>query len=419
MSRLWTATLLAGFVSALAPASARTEKAAMKPMINVTNSGAKGDGETDDTAAFNKAFQEATARRGGTVFAPTGNYLIATHLEIPPHVVLRGEFEAPTARTQMKGTTLLAVEGAGNPEGTPFITLRENSTLKGLTIFYPNQTPTNPPIAYPWTVRGIGDNCSIVDVLMVNPYQAVDFGTEPAGRHYIKGLYAQALFRGIFVDKCFDVGRIEDVHLWPFWNLDEKFRQFTLDHGEAFILGRTDWEYMLNCFCIGYRVGFRFIAAKNGPGNVVLTQCGSDVGPTAVRVEDCQAHAGISFVNGQFMAGIEVEKTNTGPVKFTSCGFWGINTTENHARIAGRGHVTFSSCHFNGWDRKKTGAPCLQVNGEGITVIGCDFMDEGKSQISLGPEVKAAIVVGNRFRGGTKVENLSQGSIQLGLNADR
>ena len=39
----------------------------------------------------------------------------------------------------------------------------------------------NPPTPYPWTVRGIGDNCSLVDVLLVNPYQAVDFGTQPAG----------------------------------------------------------------------------------------------------------------------------------------------------------------------------------------------------------------------------------------------
>jgi hypothetical protein len=35
-------------------------------------------------------------------------------------------------------------------------------------------------------LRGIGDNCSLVDVLLVNPSQAVDFGTHPAGRHLIR-----------------------------------------------------------------------------------------------------------------------------------------------------------------------------------------------------------------------------------------
>ena len=38
---------------------------------------------------------------------------------------LKGVFEAPTARTQMLGTTLLAVDSKGGLEGEPFITLRE------------------------------------------------------------------------------------------------------------------------------------------------------------------------------------------------------------------------------------------------------------------------------------------------------
>jgi len=387
--------------------------------LNVGDFGAKGDGKADDTSAFQQALEAAAKAGGGIVFAPTGDYLIKGHLDLPENVTLEGTRKAPP-RSREGGTTLLAVEGAGNPDGTPFITLHTNSTLRGLAVFYPEQLNENPPNSYPWCIRGIGDDCSIVDVLLVNPYQAVDFGTHPAGRHYIKGLYVQALYRGIFIDQCYDIGRIENVHVWPFWTGGGgKVDKFTLEKGEAFIIGRTDWEYMSNCFCIMYKVGFHFIGTKAGQPNVVLTQCGSDVGPLAVLVDACQAHAGISFVNGQFMAGIEVAATNSGPVKFTSCGFWGINETRSHAVLAGKGQVIFTACHFNGWDRLKKGDPCIYAKRGGLTVTGCDFMDEGKKQIRLGRDLEAAAIFGNQLRGGAKITNASKGDVQIGLNTSR
>ena len=94
----------------------------------------------------------------------------------------------------MAGSVLLAIEGAGKADGTPFIQLEPNATLKGIAVFYPEQTDTNPPIAYPWTISSLlrgADNCSIIDVLLVNPYQAVDFG----GRHTGPSFHPQSLCR--------------------------------------------------------------------------------------------------------------------------------------------------------------------------------------------------------------------------------
>ena len=98
-------------------------------------------------------------------------------------------------------------------------------------------------VPYPWTVRGHGDNLSLIDVLLVNPYQAVDFGTLSAGRHYINGLYGQPLYRGLFIDQCYDVGRIENVHFWSFWGgWDSPLYAFIRSEAIAFILGRADWS---------------------------------------------------------------------------------------------------------------------------------------------------------------------------------
>jgi len=410
------AFLLAVFLLAL-PVNSQESPAGQKGIYSVTSFGAKGDGETDDTAAFQNALKSAENGGGGIVFVPTGTYMIRGHLEIPENVTLEGVFRAPTARTQHKGSTLLAVEGKGRDSGNPFIFLHSNSTVKGITVFYPEQSKEK-PVPYPWCIGGAGDNCSIIDVLLVNPWQAVDFGTAPCGRHLIQRLYAQPLHKGIFVDKCFDVGRISDVHLWPFWEATPAMQEYMSANAEAFIFGRTDWEYVNNSFCIWYKVGFRFTEFKDGPGNVIISTSGSDIGPTAVLVENCQAHAGIVFSNCQFMSHIEVKETNTGPVKFNNCGFWGIPSTTTHATIRGSGHAFFNECHFNGWDQAGKGEPCIMADGNGLTVSSCDFMDAGKKQIVLGPNSKAVVIMGNRFRGGMKLDNQSRGKVEVGLNVD-
>ena len=286
--------LAAGCVTAPRIPREETGPAARAPLdpargiYNVAAFGAVGDGATDDTAAFQAALDAAGAAGGGIVHVPAGGFMIAGHLVLPDHVTLEGVWRAPPRTAAIVGTTLLAVEGKGEPDGVPFLTLRTNATLKGLTIHYPDQIDADPPHAYPWTVRGIGDNCSIIDVLMTNPYQAVDFGTFPAGRHLISRLYAQALYRGIFVDKCFDVGRIENVHLWPFWRISPALQSFCEREAVAFTFGRTDWEYVSNCFTIFYNTGFLFTSFDDGPGNVVVTGSGADIGPCAVRVEQVQ-----------------------------------------------------------------------------------------------------------------------------------
>jgi hypothetical protein len=40
--------------------------------------------------------------------------------------------------------------GKGNESGTPFITLLEDSTLHGVTIYYPDQPGDQIPSPFPW-----------------------------------------------------------------------------------------------------------------------------------------------------------------------------------------------------------------------------------------------------------------------------
>jgi hypothetical protein len=57
--------------------------------VNVRDFGARGDGETDDTAALKTAI--SACPRPGAVYLPAGSYVIKGRIEVPSGVVLRGD----------------------------------------------------------------------------------------------------------------------------------------------------------------------------------------------------------------------------------------------------------------------------------------------------------------------------------------
>ena len=392
--------------------------------------GALGDGKADDTGAFQKALNGGASEGGGIVRVPTGNYLITGHLVVPDNVTLEGVFRAPTARSQYKGSTLLAVEGRGSETGEPFIKLNANAGLKGVTVMYPEQDAET-PVPYPWCIRGEGDNVTVTDVLLVNPWNGVDFGTFPCGRHLVRGLYGQPLHTGLFVDVCLDCGRLEDIHFWPFWT--EKLIPFTRKSATAFVFARTDWEMISNVFCLGYKIGFHMTALRTDAGNGLITNSGADVCDTGVLVEYSQVHAGYLFTNCQVNAGIEVRAGSLGPVKFVNCGIFPTGYGQAYvgegeaqavyALLRGQGRTTFIGCHFY-WpggpflpkDYPDAGHPGILLDGNGLTLDGCDFTDLARRHVLVGAKAKSVVVTATRFKGGMQLENLGKAEVVAGQN---
>lgn len=424
--------MLAMLVALLTAASAVCAAApdAVPPVSeNVMDHGARADGFVDDTTAFQKALDAATPG-GGIVFVPAGTYLIKGSLNVPQGVTLRGVWEAPHHADIGKGTVIHATGGAGNENGTPLITLNQSSCVRGVTIFHPEQDIDNVK-AYPWTIRGNGMHCGVVDVTLVNPYKGIDMGTNWNELHYIRNVFGCPLKLGIYVDQCTDIGRIENVHFNPHsWGraaypnapTGEKWQKlvdYLPDNLIGFVIGKTDWEYMSNCFVIFPKIGYHFVNSGKGAGNAVLTQCGSDIGPVAFQVDEVQGHAGIALTNCQIMAQVVVGPKNTGPVKLSNCGFWPISSTDTQAVVEGSGTVTFTSCHFSDWALNDKSAPAIRVKSGSVIVSGCEFLAEGKTQIELTPATRSAAIFGCRFAGGEKItNNAPTGVVQTGLNIE-
>ena len=390
--------------------------------------GAKGDGKTDDTITFQKAMDTAAQAGGGVVVAPRGNYFFAGHLNIPKAVTLKGIWESVPSHVGLRnqgapkptddGTTFLVTENAGKEDAVPFITLNDNSTIKGVVIYYPDQDPAEEPRPYPWAIAMRGKNPAVLAVELLNPYNGIDAMHNE--RHLIRDVQGQPLRRGIMVDDIYDIGRIENVHFNPWWSMQPKLFNWQQQHGEAFVIGRSDWQYMFNTFCFGYNIGYKFIQTPAGVCNGNFLGIGADDCFTAVAVEN-SARMALLISNGEFVAFhgpdptmVRVEKSNTGSVRFVNCAFWG--PCNQIAKIAGKGTVGFSDCTFMQWDRKNAGYAALQVASGTVLVRGCEFQ-ENKPQIELGASVRRAVITDNLFTGKSRIMNGSNSSFNISNNA--
>ncbi|SDC98071.1 Pectate lyase superfamily protein [Niabella drilacis] len=395
-------------------------------VVSVLDFGARPDGQADATGAFQKALT-SFGTKGGTVYVPRGTYLFKGSLNIPQAVTLKGAFESVPSHNGIRnkglpkpgddGTTFLITGNRGTEDAAPFITLNTNSTLRGVVLYWPLQDPENIPEPYPWGIAMRGKNPAVLDVEMLNPYNAIDASKNE--RALIRNISGQALRRGIYVDGIYDIGRIENVHWNPWWSMKPRLFNWQKENGEAFIFERTDWHYVFNTFCFGYKTGYKFGASSGSTGacNGNFLGIGADDCQTAVLVEQ-SAPYGLLITNGEFVAMegadptmVVVTGANKGNVRFVNCAFWG--PCNRNAMIDGTGTIGFSDCTFVQWDRNKEGLPSIQVNSGTLLVRGCDF-GTNAPQVAIGESVSRAIVSENTVKGKVNIINKIQNAFVNG-----
>lgn len=114
----------------------------------------------DNTAAFQSALNAAGDAGGGVVWVPAGNFTFQGSLSIPTATALVGTYQAVMAhavgqngRFPGQGSVLMPRAGRGNDSATPFVTMADNSQVKGFVFYYPDQVPDAAPVPYPWTIN--------------------------------------------------------------------------------------------------------------------------------------------------------------------------------------------------------------------------------------------------------------------------
>jgi hypothetical protein len=386
--------------------------------------GFNADGKTDDTAAIQQALNEA-AKQGGVVSLPAGKYLVIGNLNIPEGVALVGSNQAPVYIEPLIGTVILATGGRDKEDAPALFEMGNSSTVRGLTVFYPDQK-LDDIHPYAWTFHLQGGDNTVESVTLINSYNGIKIGPEANVRHRIRSVSGCVLRRGIWLDACSDIGRIENVHWHCHWwssvqvggDFDKAF-DYMSKNCEGFVFGRTDWEYVTNTFIFPTKTGYRFIATKNGTMNGQLCGIGADAANRCIVVDQIQP-MGLLITNGQFVAfagddpvEVVINPTCTGSVRLESCAFWGpaVQNVVSHSQS----FVALGNCYFSSGRANNAGKALVEADGGKLQIQGCTFATAEPS-IRLGKGLRHAIVTGNNGDVGVTIANEISGKAMISAN---
>ena len=383
-------------------------------------------GSDDATQEIQDELDLAGDSGGGEVYLPPGRYPIQESLTVPSGVTLAGSWQAPHHAEGLLGTVLEAYAGRKQEDGPALIEMKPSSLVRGMTIFYPEQTIPG-TVAYPPSIRGRGMHATLIDLTLVNPYFAIDL-TARHELHHMRNIYGCPLNTGIAIDGCTDIGRVENVHFNPhYWDRSgaenlpdwQELLAYIWEHSVAFTIARSDWEYHLNTFSYGCRIGYRFTKSEHGACNGNFLGVAADWARRALLVESTQ-RPGLLITNGEWVGGegseamMEVADGFDGVVQFSNNSFWG--PAQRVALVAGRGVVNFSQCNFCNWDHDGKGLPAVEARGGALLVRGSCFWED-KPQVVLRKGVDSAVITGNVFKGSPRLLDEGATKSQIGLNA--
>ncbi|RKP53242.1 S-layer protein [Cohnella endophytica] len=397
---------------------------------NAAEFGVVGDGITDDTQALQETLDAAANNGGGVVFVPSGRYKITGTITVPTGVTLRGDWRNPGTGGAVEGTILQAYFGRGNPDETSFIQLQQASGVTNLSVWYPEQSLSD-PTAYPWTIEQLsGDSATVANVTLVNSYNGVKIGPAWNELHYLKNVYGTALNTGIFLDYTTDIGRLENVRLSPdYWALSglagapaqAELFGYTTTRAEGVVMGRSDWEYMSDVYLSGFKTGMR-VTTRTGSletANAQFYGVHIDKSNVALKIEGVNDY-GLLVTNSSFKASVGDNPTAV----YATAGFHSIvqfnNVTiggspRNAVLNEGTGVLSFENSTIGSWDAPNGGYGISA--GAGSLILGHTVFSQSGNQVHLLGGVKAVTSVNSGYQGVLNLKNDSVGA-QVKVDTD-
>jgi len=262
---------------ALVVAGCKSYSGAQRPILNVRNGNAIGDGTNDDTVAFQKSFDICEALGGGIVVVPPGNYLIGS-VTIPSHTTLQLQ----------PGSVII---GIGDTNDYPMVPVRWEgrwetgrcaliyaTNADDIAIVGPGRIEGNPKMAAPQNPRG----SVVLEAVACNGVRWEGFTVTQGGNWathptyctnvIIRNLTITGRRDGIDVDSCKNV-------LIDGCNIDTSDDSISLKSGrgkQAVLAGiPTDGVVITNCTLVDHRFASIGIGSETSGGiyNVRISHC--------------------------------------------------------------------------------------------------------------------------------------------------
>ena len=233
--------------------------------VHVRDFGAVGNGVADDGPAIQAAIN-ALAGTGGIVRFGPRTYRIGTGVVVSGvSVRLQGagftEGGSPGDGTWLLNTT---------PAVTPLTftgTAARGSAVRDIAVRELHgaaHTAAWAPTAYDFFFRVVDCFGGVdFDNVMLS---AVNKGIlcRNSGRTDFRRIRGQVFSIGLEIDEAYDVPRIMNVHLWPFWSANDHVVRWQQLNGDAMVFRRCDGVFVDQSFVLGYRSMFRFASSAAG-----------------------------------------------------------------------------------------------------------------------------------------------------------
>jgi hypothetical protein len=289
------------------------------------------DRSEDHTSRTQKYLDDLAKEGGGILFFPAGYYSFYGSLHVPANVELRGVVDIPLHATR-PGTTFNVLTKEGSDKDTAFITLNEQSGLKGICFNYPNQDYLNVR-SYPYTVRGKGAGIYIQNLTSSSNTHFIDLGTYQCDEHFVDYVSGCPLKTGIFVGGGSKNGRIYNSqfigHYWwlydtvfpkemssnwvseqgnfpiPSWfegkfpekkGAEGKVFDYQMKNLNAFVVGDVEKQILFHNFSYGHLRGLYTIDQGAGGPDALILLHGSDRSACAVDIQALSEDRNLTLV---------------------------------------------------------------------------------------------------------------------------
>jgi fibronectin type 3 domain-containing protein len=371
--------------------------------------GARGDGITDDSAAFQAAMNavyNSGGPGGGVVFVPAGSYAFYTNLTIPAGVTLHGDWKDWTrSGGGMAGTTFKVYHGAGQTTNTPFIFLNSSTALKGVNIWYPDQS-ANTIVAYPYSI-GLSSDSVVQNVALVNAYQGIQM--TGASKAIVSTVVGTPLLTGITMDQIYDIPHAEDVRfspdLWPAAGVTNApiaggaHAAWMRANGQGLVLIRVDGLIAMDIHLSGFNVGILCTNTGNGDPGATFYMGSVSNCATALLAQNMPGALGLMFAAFTLDGDIAISRTRADS---------DANAQFNRCQIIGRSGLAVSSTG-SGWHSWMQFQNCtisntLQLEAGVFNAVNCTLL--GATQCVLSASATRAAFAGCTFGPSQNILNL-------------
>jgi autotransporter-associated beta strand protein len=372
--------------------------------------GAKGDGITDDSVAFQNAMNwvyDTNHWGGGVIFVPAANYAFYTNLTIPQGVTLHGDWQDwTTGSNGLVGTTFKVYFGAGQTNATPFITMESSSTLRGINFWYPNQSPAN-IVGYPFAIGVVSGSCVLKNIALVNAYQGIQVSSAD---FIFSTVIGTPLFIGMTTSGTIgDVCHTEDLrfspNVWPASGLTNApavggpYTTWMQTYGTGMRLLRIDGCMSMDTCISGYNVGIDADTNADGVPGASFYRGSVSNCATALLGQNMSGQQGLQFSDFTLEGGMAVSHTENSAdavLQFDHCTIIGTNGTAVYSSGADwHSWMAFQNCTISN---------TMLLAGPGVFNV-VDSTLEGSTQCVMSASATRAAFTGCTFVSPTNIIN--------------